>query len=167
MPIMDFPANPSVGDKYTNEVGVVYIWNGYAWDVGFYDTENQTFTVVGDLLDQIRTLLLDVDATSGQYRYSTDSIIANLNLGLLEMFRLRPDIFLGNLFVVPQFNSAQLDADVVIEQQYVPPLIYYTVGMTQARDDEETQDARAGAFLQTFQRQLLAVAGPVTPGAAP
>lgn len=85
-------------------------------------------------------------------------------MGLLEMYRLRPDIFLANGFVVPAYNSAELDDPVVIEQQYVPALVYYAMGMTQARDDEETQDARAGAFLQTFQRQLLGMSIATTPG---
>jgi hypothetical protein len=34
------------------------------------------------------------------------------------------------------------------------------VGLTQARDDEQSQDVRAGVFLSTFQKQVL------TPGMA-
>jgi len=155
---MDFPPLPVVGQKYTAPSGIVYEWDGYGWVVGFYDTASETLTTIGDLVSQIRTLLQDVDnsATSG-YRYSTDSIIMNLNQGMTDMYRIRPDIFLENHFQIPVFSSGQLDAEVGIEEQYIPPLVYYAVGLTQARDDEQTQDSRAMSFMKTFQSTLLTV----------
>ena len=155
---MDFPANPMIGQKYTNSIGVVYEWNGTAWLIGFYDSSTETFATVGDLLDQIRTLLMDTDVSSGQYRYSSDSIVANINMGMIEMYRIRPDIFLENNFQIPVFNNADLSQPLVIEQQFVPSLVYYAVGLTQLRDDEETQDARASSFLGKFSSMLVAVA---------
>jgi hypothetical protein len=152
---LNFPPNPSTGDNYTSAGGVVYQWNGQAWVIGYYNTGTEDFTQVGDLLNQIRTLLQDTDVSSGQYRYSTDSIIANINMGMLEMYRLRPDIFLENAFKIPQFDDAQLSDPVVIEQQYVPALVYYAVGMTTMRDDEETQDQRSGALVQRFTQMLI------------
>jgi len=153
---LDFPSSPAIGDKYTSSMGVVYTWNGAAWEIGFYDTGTETFTQVGDVLDQVRTLLQDVDVSSGQYRYSTDSIISNINMGMIEMYRVRPDIFLENDFKIPQFSDSALDADLVIEPQYVPALVFYAVGLTQLRDDEETQDQRGGVFIQRFQQLLEA-----------
>jgi hypothetical protein len=155
---MDFPPLPVVGQKYTAPSGIVYEWDGYGWVIGFYDTASETLTTIGDLVSQIRTLLQDVDnsATSG-YRYSTDSIIMNLNQGMTDMYRIRPDIFLENNFQIPVFSSGQLDAEVGIEEQYIPPLVYYAVGLTQARDDEQTQDSRAMSFMKTFQSTLLTV----------
>ena len=72
---MDFPAAPAVGQKYTSTAGIVYEWDGYGWVVGFYDTSTQQLQTVGDLIDQIRILLQDTDNTSGQYRYTTESIV--------------------------------------------------------------------------------------------
>ena len=155
---MDFPADPTIGQKYTNSVGVVYEWNGTAWLIGFYDSTTETFMTVGDILEMIRTLLQDTDVSSGEYRYSSDSIVANINMGLIEMYRIRPDIFLENKFKIPVFNDADLSAPLVIEQQFVPSLIYYAVGMCQLRDDEATQDARASSFLGKFSSMLVAVA---------
>ena len=155
---MDFPADPTIGQKYTNSVGVVYEWNGTAWVIGFYDSTTETFMVVGDLLDQIRTLLLDTDTAGGEYRYSDASIVTNINQGMLEMYRIRPDIFLENKFKVPVFNDAALDDALVIEPQFVPSLVYYAVGMCQLRDDEPTQDQRASMFLGKFTSMLAAVA---------
>jgi hypothetical protein len=153
---MDFPASPVLGQQFTNTLGTTYEWNGYAWVIGFYDTAGTGFVVIGDLLDQIRVLLQDTDNSStAGYRYSTNSIITNLNQGLLEMFRIRPDIFLEKNYVVPSLQSSQLDAVFPIEQQWIPPLVYYAVGMTQVRDDEGTQDTRASAFLTKFTSILV------------
>lgn len=155
---MDFPLSPTVGQRYTSPAGVVYEWNGTAWLIGFYDSTTETFVTVGDLLDQIRTLLQDTDTSGGEYRYSSASIVTNINQGLIEMYRIRPDIFLENKFKIPVFNDADLSLPLVIEQQFVPSLIYYTVGMCQLRDDEPTQDSRASAFLGKFSSSLAAVA---------
>jgi hypothetical protein len=155
---LDFPPTPIVGQKYTGPSGAVYEWDGYAWTIGYYDSNTQAFDTVGALLQQIRTLLQDTDTSSGEYRYSTDSLITDINQGMLEMFRMRPDIFLDNKFKVPKFTSAQLDAALVIEPQFVPSLVYYTVGMAQLRDDEVTQDQRAGMFLSKFSSMTLMAA---------
>ena len=106
----------------------------------------------------IRQLLQDTDTSGDEYRYSSASIVANINMGLIEMYRIRPDIFLENKFKIPVFNDADLSSALVIEQQYVPSLVYYAVGLCQMRDDEETQDQRASAFLGKFTSMLVSVA---------
>lgn len=155
-PPLDFPPTPIVGQNYTAPNGAVYTWDGYGWTVGYYDSNTQQLKVVGDILDQVRTLLQDVDSTgSSGYRYSTDSIITNLNQGLADLYRIRPDLFLELGFKLPSFVVADLDKPLGIEDQYVSPLVFYVVGLTQARDDEQTQDARAGIFLKTFKDAVL------------
>jgi hypothetical protein len=155
MAVLDFPASPVVGQNYTSPIGTVYTFDGQGWVVGFYDSQTQAFTVLGDILEQIRTLLQDVDTLGGQYRYSSDSIVQSINLGMIEMFRVRPDIFLETKFVVPQFSVSVLTAPWPIEQQWVPAIVFYAVGETQLRDDEGTQDTRAAAFLQKFTAVLV------------
>lgn len=155
---IDFPPSPEVGQRYTAPSGAVYSWDGSAWTIGFYNSATQQLQSVGDIIDQIRTLLQDTDVSGGEFRYSTDSIVMNINMGMLEMYRVRPDIFLANNFTIPQYNVFQLDTPLVIEPQWVPPLIYYAVGMTQARDDEGTQDTRASAFLTKFLAMLITMA---------
>jgi hypothetical protein len=154
---MDFPPGPVLGQKYTAPSGIVYEWDGYGWVVGFYDTTTQQLQSVGDVIDQIRILLQDTDNSSGQYRYSTDSILLSLNQGMVDLYRMRPDIFLSLKFVIPVYNSTEPDTLIGIEMQYISPLVFYTVGLVQARDDEQTQDARAAAFLQTFKGAVLTV----------
>jgi len=157
---INFPPNPTVGQRYTAPSGVVYTFDGYGWTVGYYDSSTQELTSVGNVLGQVRTLLQDVDSTSGQFRYSTDSIITNLNQAMTDLYRMRPDLFLENGFTIPVFNVGALDTPIGIEEQYISPVIMYVVALTQARDDEQSQDVRAGMFLATFQKQVL------TPGMA-
>lgn len=151
-PPLDFPPTPIVGQKYTAPNGAVYEWDGFGWTVGFYDSGTQQLTTVGNLLDQIRTLLQDVDNTSGQYRYSTDSIVTNLNQGLVDLYRIRPDLFLELNFNVPQFMVDQLGVPIGIEQQYATPLIMYVVGLTQAAT---TSRRRMLARARSFRRSKL------------
>jgi hypothetical protein len=152
---MDFPPAPAVGQLYTAPSSIVYEWDGVAWIVGYYDTATQALGTVGDLLDQIRILLQDTDNSSGQYRYSTESIVLALNQGMLEMFRIRPDLFLETGFIVPKFTVALPSALIGVEEQYIPALVYYTVGLVQIRDDEQTQDGRGAAFIKVFQSALV------------
>jgi len=155
---MDFPLNPILGQHYTAPSGVTYTWDGQGWTIGFYDSSTQTISVVGDVVDQVRTLMQDTDNSSGQYRYSTDSIVTALNQCMLDLYRMRPDLFLEQLFKVPSFQVAYLDAPLGIEEQYIPPVIFYTTGLVQARDDETTQDQRAAVFMTTF-KQAIQTAG--------
>src|SRR5262245_43513371 len=117
------------------------------------------FPSVQDIVDQIRITLQDTDdsATSG-FRYPTNDIVRNLNMGVLEMFRIRPDIFLEVGLKPFAFTTSGLTAPFPIEPQWVPPLVYYVVGFTQLRDDEPEQDQRASMFLAKFTSMLVAVA---------
>ena len=154
----DFPADPVLYQIWTAPTGAVYIWNGSAWVVGVYDSTTQNFSQIGGIIAQVRTLLQDQSLAGGEYRYSDDSLIMNLNMGLLEMYRIRPDIFLSEYFTVPQYTIGQFDSALPIEQQFVPSLVYYIVGLTQLRDNEGEQDERASGFLGKFTSMLVAVA---------
>ena len=152
---INFPSSPTTGQLFTAPTGVQYVFDGLTWTIGFYDSANQTLNNIGSLINQVRTLLQDTDNEAGQYRYSTDSIIANFNQAMMDMYRMRPDLFLVNGFVIPIFSVEYPQASVVIEPQYIPALIYYVVGLTQARDDEQNQDARAMGFLKVFQQTIV------------
>jgi hypothetical protein len=154
-PPLDFPPTPIIGQKYTAPNGAVYQWDGYAWTVGYYDSPTQELQRLSDLLAQVRTLLQDTDVRSGQYRYSTDSIITSFNQAMMDTYRIRPDLFLVNQFKIPVFDVGTLNAPVVIEAQYIPALIYYVVGLVQARDDEQSQDQRAMGFLKVYQQTIV------------
>lgn len=98
------------------------------------------------------------DTVAGSERYSDAELVLALSFAILEARKLRPDLFLDEDFVLPSYTAN--DTTVVpIDEQYRVPFLYYMAGHAQLRDDEPTQDARAGALLQKFQMQLLALTG--------
>jgi hypothetical protein len=152
---IDFPANPASGQTYTAPTGVDYIFDGYGWTVTNFAAPTYELGTVADILWQVRVLLQDTDLSSGAYRYADGEIVTNINQGMGDLFRIRPDLFLEQGFVVPIFNALSLNQLIGLETQYISPLIFYVVGLTQARDDEQTQDVRAGVFFKTFQQQVV------------
>lgn len=110
---------------------------------------------VSDYVKQARILLLDQVAP---YRYPDEDLVQALNMGVLQARRIRPDLFLNSFSSLPSFTSNDATA-VNIDEQYRVAFLYFIVGHAQLRDEEDTQDARAGAFLTKFTSQLLTVAG--------
>ena len=110
---------------------------------------------VDKFITQCRVLLQDQGSV---VRYPDADLVQNLNNGITEMLKLRPDLFLG-ITPFPQFDGTTNTADVVpIDPMYRMPLVYYMCGMAQLRDDEEVQDQRAAAFLALFTTKLGSVA---------
>ncbi len=110
---------------------------------------------VQDYVDRARVLLLDqVDP----YRYPTDDLVEALNMGILEVRRLRPDVVKAYLrTTLPDFSTSDLSATVPIDPQYRVAFIYYICGQAQLRDDENNQDSRSSAFLNKFVSQLISI----------
>lgn len=110
---------------------------------------------VQDYIDRSRALLLD---TVEPYRYSTPDLVEYLNQGILESRRLRPDLFLGAFSTpLPDFVSSNLAVGVPVDPMYRSTFVYYICGQAQLRDEENTQDTRAAAFLNKFVAQLLSI----------
>lgn len=108
---------------------------------------------VAEYVAYARVLLQDtVDAP---YRYPDADLLLGLNLAIPEMKKLRPDLLVGK--ALPTF--AGVDNTVVdVDAMYRVPVVFYMCGHAQLRDDEETQDQRAAAFLNMFTTKLLTVA---------
>ena len=110
---------------------------------------------VADYLSSARVLLQD---TVPEYRYSDAELVNNLNMGLLEVRRLRPDL-LKSYFrtTIPTYSSSSTSTAVDMSPGYRVALLYYICGQAQLRDDENTQDARATVFLNKFTAQMLTI----------
>lgn len=108
---------------------------------------------VEDYISAARILLQDTSAEA--YRYPDADLVLALSLAMIEARSHRPDLFIGRSDAVP-FFSANDTTQVVIDQQYRVPVLYYIVGNAQLRDAEDTQDARAAAFLDKFKSQMVA-----------
>jgi hypothetical protein len=108
---------------------------------------------VADYVTEARTLLQDEVPT---YRYADSDLIVALNLAIMTARRNRYDLFM-EVAAVPQFVAADIAAGTAfaVDVQYRAAFLFFMVGYVQLRDEEDTQDARAGAFIGKFTQQLL------------
>jgi hypothetical protein len=109
-------------------------------------------TVV-DYVREARILLQDVVPT---YRYADSELVSALNLGIMTARRNRPDLFLPTM-TIPYFTVPDL-ANVTVfkmDPQYRVAFLFFMVGFAQLRDEEDTQDTRAAAFIGKFTQQLM------------
>ena len=109
---------------------------------------------VSDYITQARRLLNDTGVTS--QRYTDQQIVDALNLGILEMSRVRPDLFFKNRRTGGSFTDYTTAGatSVVVDLQYRHPLLMFIVGFIGLGDDAETQDARVTILLNKFVAQL-------------
>lgn len=108
---------------------------------------------VADYVADARVLLQDAVEP---YRYPSAELVENLNLGLLEMRRLRPDLMMTTFrSSIPKYSISSPTTAVACDVQYRMALLYYICGQAQLRDAEEMQDGRALAFLNRFTAQML------------
>lgn len=113
---------------------------------------DEQLLTVNDIITDVRTLLLD---TFGQYRYTDPELLVGLNTALLEIRRVRADLFLGHYKGrVPKFNNNDGEP-IHIESQFRLALVYGTIAHALMRDDEDVQDARANAFEGKMIRMLV------------
>lgn len=112
---------------------------------------------VQDYVSAARTLLQDT--VNSPYRYSDADLVNALNMGMLEIRRLRPDLMRPYLrTTMPSYSTAALSTSVILDEQYRNGLLFYVCGQAQLRDDEATQDARAVIFMNKFTAQLSSIA---------
>lgn len=105
---------------------------------------------VQDFLDIARFQLQDT--VSGSYRYADDKLVMGLNIAFDEAYRIRPDIFIRQTETT--YSAASLSTPVIYPRGYQMAFVYYMCGFVTLSDQEDTSDARAGAFLSKFMAQL-------------
>lgn len=119
------------------------------------------------LIQEAREVLDDLGPSL--YRYSDEMLVNNLNRGLHEISRKRPDayydLFVDNKFLVPEVTSSDTPAtgqtfwgsEFILDLRFYPPLVTYVIGMAYASEDAYMEDGRAQAQLDMFHRHVLSV----------
>ena len=119
---------------------------------------------IDDYIDDARTLLQD---KVSPYRYDDASLVIAMNVTLLEARRLRADLFLYTKACVGQKGVQSLQAKdgtkVEMEEPFRLALLHGMVAHALVRDQEDIQDARAAAFMSTFNTMLVGKAVPAPP----
>lgn len=109
------------------------------------------------VVERARRILQDEDANN--YRYSDQSLADSVNDALLEVRRVRPDLFIASAFIPVDVDLADFSSvNIPVEDQYFQTLVYLTAGYQMLRDDEYSLDSRAVNLLNKGTAQLLSVA---------
>lgn len=119
---------------------------------------------VQSMINGARTLLLD---KFQPYRYSDISLIAALNITLLETRRVRPDLFICRYGIeVPQFEEVSGE-DIAVDSQFRLAIEYGVAGHALLRDQEDVQDQRSATFTANFYNMLVGVRQTPNAGGTP
>lgn len=110
-------------------------------------------STVSDIITQARVLLQDTDGV----RYPNAVLVQHINEAILETARLRPDLYRDNILDqdYPQYDASETAENIEYPLLYRPALVNYIVGRAQMEDMEESTDARAVVFLNSFLGKLL------------
>ena len=109
-------------------------------------------TAAQHYIDEARRLIQDEVAP---YRYSDASMLDALHLGMLELKRLRPEVFFGTS--IP--GTSTVGSTITIDESCQTALVYFLAGHVQLNDDEPSQDQRGAAFINKFNSSLTKVGG--------
>jgi hypothetical protein len=111
----------------------------------------------GTLISEARTLLQDVVQMDGTLRYSDQEMYDAINGALAEARVKRPDLFLdmGLRTPTPTYGTNDTDTPWPFDNQLYNPVLYYTVGRTELRDDTFSDNSRAVTLMNKFVSQLL------------
>lgn len=105
---------------------------------------------VAQMVAQARAITND---ETQPYRYDDSDMLEALNAAVMESKRLRPDMWVA-FTTLPSFLAVDT-TPIVIDPMYRMAFVYYMCGQAQLRDEEETEDTRALAFMTWFKQELI------------
>lgn len=107
---------------------------------------------VGDFVQSARGLVQDTNPAA--YRFADAVFVEALNLGLIEMRRLRFDLFIG----ITAQNFIVVDSTtVIVEETYRNALINFMAGRVMLRDHDDADTQRAANLIKLFHMQLTSL----------
>jgi hypothetical protein len=130
-----------------------------------------TGMTIDEVLLDARLLLNDQGIQGSAFRFSNQILLNALNAALNDLYRYRPDAFIGNFTSgilsnnpVPQFQLTDLGllpatALPVDGRCFYNPLVFYVAGRTELSDDEFTDTNRAMTLLTAFRQMLVGTEG--------
>lgn len=122
-----------------------------------------------DMVNEVRMLINDLDTVSP--RFTQAQVLDKVNTALLEVYRYRPDAYVGNfqqgiLSVNQPTTYSPTDLGQVPPtpwpldiRLFFAPVVMYVVGMLDLTDDEFADDNRAMTVIQAFRNMLIGPGG--------
>jgi hypothetical protein len=119
---------------------------------------------IASLVAEARSMLNDTVQTAGAaYRYSDADLLSYINGGIRDILARRPDALLA--FGLRKSLTIFQESDITnatpwpIDPTLYNPVLYYTIGRAESREDTFTNDARAKMFIDKATSQVLKVEG--------
>lgn len=118
---------------------------------------------INDLVNEARDSINDAEEP---FRYSNVKVLRHVNTALREIYRVRPDAWIGyqNTGVltsgdIPTYEEADLEADPledfpVDDRLFFNACVFFIAGRLELADDEFTEDSRARTLLSAFTAML-------------
>lgn len=123
-----------------------------------------------DLVSEVRLTISDIGVGGSNFRYTNAQIVQAFNTAIRELYRYRPDAFIGNFVqgiivnnALPM-NSYSDTADLgqnpptplpFDDRLFYGPVIFYVIGKIELGDDEFTDQSRAAQLLASFRQMLI------------
>lgn len=123
---------------------------------------------IDDVLTEARATIND---STVPFRFTSTLLVSYLNTALRELYRYRPDAFIGNFqtgllsqITVPTYSTADLGLTPatpfpVDDRLFFNPVVFFVAGRTELSDDEFTDSGRAMTLLQSFRAMLISPGG--------
>jgi hypothetical protein len=106
---------------------------------------------ISEAIGAVREILKD--EVPEAYRYSDASLMRAFNIAITELHTLRPDAF-----IVKEpwtyLTTDDMDKEFPVPLNFFNPVIYFICGYAELRDEEYSQDNRAGILLTKFTQDV-------------
>jgi hypothetical protein len=117
---------------------------------------------IDDAISEARLIISDARAP---YRYTDLQMLSHLNTALAEVYRYRPDAYIGNFTTatlgsnsVTSYVTADLGITTLFpldNRLFFNPVVFFMAGRAELSDDEFTENTRATSLLKTFRETLI------------
>lgn len=123
---------------------------------------------IDDLWAEVRATLND---TQAPYRYTDALLMQYYNTALREVFRYRPDAYIGNFTsgvltgaVITSYYTTDLGQTPATpfpldDKLFYSPVVFYVTGRADLTDDEFADNNRAMTLLAAFRSMLIGPGG--------
>lgn len=123
-----------------------------------------------DLVSEVRLTISDLGVNGSNFRYTNAQIVQAFNTAIRELYRYRPDAYIGNFTQGILINNAlpmnsYSDATDLNQNPATPlpfddrlfygPVIFYVIGKLELGDDEFTDQGRSAQLLASFRQMLI------------
>lgn len=124
---------------------------------------------IDDAVNEIRMLINDNDPDG--YRFTQTQVLQKLNTALREVYRYRPDAYVGNFtqgilsvnspvtYVLADLGLNPATPFPLDDRLFFSPVVFYVVGLLDLTDDEFADDNRAMTVINAFRNQLIGPGG--------